>query len=33
VAEQQSRRMDVGEGLKWLGQRMLGHDVPPPERR
>ena len=33
VAEQRSRRMDVGEGLKWLGQRMLGHDVPPPERR
>ena len=33
VAEQRSRRMDVGAGLKWLGQRMLGHDVPPPERR
>lgn len=33
VARQKSRRMDVGEGLKWLGQRMLGHDVPTPERR
>lgn len=33
VASQISRRMDVGEGLNWLGQRMLGHDVPPPERR
>lgn len=32
VAEQRSRRMDVGEGLKWLGQRMLGRDVPPPGR-
>ncbi|MEY3611166.1 MAG: hypothetical protein RJB14_888 [Pseudomonadota bacterium] len=32
VAEQRSRRMDVGAGLKWLGQRMLGHDVPPPGR-
>jgi len=30
VAEQLSRRMNVGEGLKWLGQRMLGRDVPPP---
>jgi inner membrane protein len=30
VAQQQSRRMDVGAGLTWLGQRMLGHDVPPP---
>ncbi len=30
VAQQQSRRMAVGEGLKWLGQRMLGRDVPPP---
>lgn len=30
VAEQRSRRMEVGAGLKWLGQRMLGHDVPPP---
>ena len=33
TAVQKSRRMDVGPGLKWLGQRMLGHDVPPPERR
>ena len=33
VASQISRRMNVGEGLNWLGQRMLGHDVPPPERR
>ena len=32
VAEQRSRRMDVGAGLKWLGQRLLGHDVPPPVR-
>jgi len=30
VAQQQSRRMDVGAGLTWLGQRMLGRDVPPP---
>ena len=30
VAQQQSRRMDVGVGLKWLGQRILGRDVPPP---
>jgi inner membrane protein len=30
VAEQRSRRMDVGAGLHWLGQRMLGRDVPPP---
>lgn len=30
VAEQRSRRMNVGEGLRWLGQRMLGRDVPPP---
>jgi inner membrane protein len=30
VAQQQSRRMDVGAGLTWLGQRMLGQDVPPP---
>jgi inner membrane protein len=30
VAQQLSRRMNVGEGLKWLGQRMLGRDVPPP---
>jgi inner membrane protein len=33
VASQISRRMDVGGGLNWLGQRILGHDVPPPERR
>ena len=32
VAELQSRRMAVGEGLQWLGQRMLGRDVPPPGR-
>jgi inner membrane protein len=32
VAKQSSRRMDVGEGLKWLGQRMLGKDVLPPGR-
>jgi len=30
VAVQMRRRMDVGEGLRWLGQRMLGRDVPPP---
>jgi inner membrane protein len=30
VAEQSSRRMNVGEGLRWLGQRMLGKDVLPP---
>jgi inner membrane protein len=30
VAQQLSRRMDVGEGLQWLGQRILGRDVPPP---
>ena len=29
-AEQRSRRMDVAAGLQWLGQRMLGRDVPPP---
>jgi inner membrane protein len=29
-AKQQARRMDVGVGLKWLGQRLLGRDVPPP---
>jgi inner membrane protein len=29
-AKQQTRRMDVGAGLKWLGQRLLGRDVPPP---
>ena len=29
-AQQQSRRMDVGAGLSWLGQRLLGKDVPPP---
>ncbi len=30
VAEQRSRRMNVGEGLQWLGQRILGRDVPSP---
>jgi inner membrane protein len=30
VADQRSRRMDVAAGLQWLGQRMLGRDVPPP---
>jgi inner membrane protein len=30
VAQQQSRRMDVGAGLTWLGQRMSGQDVLPP---
>lgn len=30
VAQLQSRRMDVEVGLRWLGQRMLGRDVPPP---
>ena len=30
VAIQQSRRMDVGPGLKWLGQRIMGLDLPPP---
>jgi inner membrane protein len=30
VSEQLSRRMNVGQGLQWLGQRMLGRDVPPP---
>ena len=29
-AKQQARRMDVGAGLKWLGQRIMGRDVPPP---
>jgi inner membrane protein len=29
-AVQQSRRMDIGLGLKWLGQRIVGRDVPPP---
>jgi inner membrane protein len=29
-AKQQARRMDVGAGLKWLGQRLMGRDVPPP---
>jgi inner membrane protein len=29
-SESLSRRMRVGEGLKWLGLRMLGRDVPPP---
>ena len=30
VSEQLSRRMNVDQGLQWLGQRMLGRDVPPP---
>lgn len=30
VAKQRSRRMNVAEGLQWLGQRMLGRDMPPP---
>ena len=29
-AVQQSRRMDIGAGLKWLGPRILGRDVLPP---
>jgi inner membrane protein len=29
-AKQQARRLDVGTGLKWLGQRLMGRDVPPP---
>jgi len=29
-ALQQSRRMDVRAGLQWLGQRLMGRDVPPP---
>jgi inner membrane protein len=29
-AQQLSRRMEVGPGLRWLGQRMLGRDVAPP---
>ena len=29
-AVQQSRRMDIGAGLKWLGPRILGCDVLPP---
>ena len=29
-AKQQARRMDIEAGLKWLGPRMLGRDVPPP---
>jgi inner membrane protein len=28
--QQLARRMDVGASLKWLWQRMLGHDVMPP---
>ncbi|WP_299512682.1 metal-dependent hydrolase [uncultured Limnohabitans sp.] len=32
IAAQKSRRMDVGQGLTWLGQRILGRDVPPPGR-
>ncbi len=30
TAVQKSRRMDVGPGLKWLGQRIMGLDLPPP---
>lgn len=30
VAVQKSRQMDVGAGLSWLGQRILGRDLPPP---
>jgi inner membrane protein len=30
LAQQLARRMDVGASLKWLWQRMLGHDVMPP---
>ena len=30
TAQQQARSMDVGASLKWLWQRMLGHDVMPP---
>jgi inner membrane protein len=30
VAIQQSRRMDVAAGLNWLGQRLIGKEVPPP---
>ena len=29
-AEQMGQRMDVGAGLRWLGQRILGRDVAPP---
>ena len=29
-AKQQARRMDVRAGLKWLGQRLIGRDVPSP---
>ncbi|WP_395670031.1 metal-dependent hydrolase [Rhodoferax sp.] len=29
-AEQLGQRMDMGAGLRWLGQRMLGRDVAPP---
>lgn len=29
-AQQMSRQMDLGAGFKWLGQRILGRDVPPP---
>lgn len=28
-AEKISRQMDLGQGLAWLGQRLLGRDVPP----
>ena len=29
-AQQQTRRLDVGAGLSWLWQRLLGRDVSPP---
>jgi inner membrane protein len=29
-AQQRTRRMEVGAGLQWLWQRMLGRDVSPP---
>lgn len=32
VAQQQSARMAIGPGLRWLGRRMLGEDLDPPGR-
>lgn len=32
-AQQATRRMEVGAGLQWLWQRMLGRDVSPPGAR
>jgi inner membrane protein len=29
VAQQQSRRLELKAGLKWLGQRIMGQDLPP----